>query len=207
MVFFIGALISFLGQLPLGNMAITATQIGVQESIKDAWKYAVGVALIEVTYLRVSLFGVNWIMQHQGVFAILGWVTVAVFLVLGILSFVTASKQKRDQKSIILKNKINRFILGISMSALNPIQIPFWFIWASYLLNTNVLEGNNTEYNIFTGGAGLGTLLGFALYIHGGKMLVTKMNTSNKTLNKIMGVIFIVSALIQGYKMIFTEEA
>ncbi len=38
--FFIAALISFLGQLPLGNMSITATQIGIQEGLKRAWIFA-----------------------------------------------------------------------------------------------------------------------------------------------------------------------
>ncbi len=203
--FAIGALISFLGQLPLGNMALAATQISVQESFKNAWKFAIGVALVEVAYLRLSLTGVNWIMQHESIFIILGWLTVAVFLLLGILSFVAAGKQKKDKKAILLNNKVNRFLLGISISAINPAQIPFWFIWSSYLLKNRVLHPDLSEYNLFTAGAGVGTLAGYALYIHGGNWLITKMKTSNKTMNKVLGVIFIISALIQAYKMIFDK--
>jgi hypothetical protein len=44
-----------------------------------------------------------------------------------------------------------------------------------------------------------------AVYIHGGNWLVNKMNTSTKTLNKVMGVIFIITALIQLYRMLFTK--
>ncbi len=203
--FFVGALVSFLGQLPLGNMALTATQIGVQESFRNAWKFAVGVAIVEMAYLRLSLTGVNWIMQHEFIFIILGWLTVVVFLLLGILSFIAAAKQSADKKAILLNNKINRFVLGTSMSAINPVQIPFWFLWSTYLLNNKVLHPEITEYNLFTLGAGIGTLAGYALYIHGGNWLITKMKTSNKTLNKVLGVIFIVSALIQGYKMFFEK--
>ena len=203
--FFVGTLISFLGQLPLGNMALTATQIGVQESFRNAWKFAVGVAIVEVAYLRLSLTGVHWIMQHQFIFIILGWLTVAVFVLLGILSFAAAQKQKPEQKTIILDNKINRFVLGASMSAINPVQIPFWFIWSSYLLNARILHPNIFEYNVFTIGAGVGTLAGYGVYIHGGNWLITKLNTSNRTMNKVLGIIFIVSALIQGYKMVFDK--
>ncbi len=202
-VFFIGALISFLGQLPLGNMALTATQISVQETFKKAWIYAVGVTLVEMAYLRLALSGVNWIMQHQLIFIILGWITVVVFLVLGLLSFIAARKQKKEhEKTILLNNKLNRFLLGLSLSAINPVQIPFWFIWSAYLLNNKILFPLTIDYNIFTIGAGLGTMLGYGVYIHGGNWLITKMKTSNKTMNKILGAIFIITALIQAYKMI-----
>ncbi|NNV57785.1 LysE family translocator [Limnovirga soli] len=201
-IFCTGWLVSFLGQLPLGSMSITSTQIAVQENFTNAWKYSIGVAVVEIIYLRLTLSGVDWIMQHQLFFTILGWLTVVVFLVLGYFSFMTARKQHKESKALLLENNINRFILGISMSALNPAQIPFWFIWSSYLLNNGVLHSNFTDFNIFTIGCGTGTISGLALYMYGGNWLITKLNTSNKTLNYIMGGIFILAALIQLYRML-----
>src|SRR6185503_1235103 len=92
-VFFIGLLISFLGQLPLGNMNLTATQLSVQENYRNAWKYGVGIVLVEIIYLRLALTGMDWVVEHKQLFAIMGWITVIVFVVLGILAFVMASKQ------------------------------------------------------------------------------------------------------------------
>lgn len=204
-VFLWGFLVSFLGQLPLGTMSITSTQIAVQENFKNAWKYSIGVAIVEVFYLRLTLSGVDWIMQHKLFFEILNWLTVAVFLILGILSFITARKQTKEKKALLLDNKINRFFLGISMSALNPAQIPFWFLWSSILLNNGTLRSDFTEFNYFTVGSGTGTIAGLALYMYGGNWLVTKMNTSNKTLNIVMGIIFIIAALAQLYRMIGGE--
>ncbi len=57
----LGLIVSFLGQLPLGILSMTATQIAVQENFTIAWKYAVGVAIIEMIYLRFVLSGVQWI--------------------------------------------------------------------------------------------------------------------------------------------------
>ena len=204
-VFLLGWLLSFLGQLPLGTMSITSTQIAVQENFKNAWKYSIGVTLVEMIYLRVVLSGVDWIMQHQLFFAILGWLTVVIFLALGIISFITARKQREDKKALLLNNNINRFWLGLSMSTLNPAQIPFWFIWSSYFLDIKLLQAGFGEFNMFTAGAGLGTLAGLAVYMYGGNWLITKMNTSNKTLNKIMGVIFVIAALAQLYRMLYKE--
>lgn len=202
-VFFLAFLISFLGQLPLGNMSFTATQIAVQEGVKNAWKYAIGVAIVEMVYLRFALTGMDWVVQHKIWFQALGWLTVVMFLVLGILAFTTARKQEGEKRSVILDNKLHRFILGLSMSALNPLQIPFWFLWTTTMIQTKALPVTSTAFHVFTAGAGLGTIGGLALYIHGGNWLIKRNNTSSRKLNQIMGVIFMITALIQLYRMIW----
>jgi threonine/homoserine/homoserine lactone efflux protein len=200
---FFALLISFLGQLPLGNMNITATQLSVQEGLKQAWRFGLGVAIVEVIYLRFSLIGMNWVLQHQTLFIILGWITVILFLILGVVTFIAAGKSSsEDKKGILLNSKLNRFVLGLTISAVNPAQIPFWFIWSSYLVEHRILKPGMAHYNAFTIGAGLGTIIGLALYIHGGKWAIQKMKASNKKLNMLMAAIFIITALIQLYKMI-----
>ena len=49
-------------------MSMTATQIAVQENFRQAWKYSMGVALIEMVYLRAVLSGMQWIIGHQLLF-------------------------------------------------------------------------------------------------------------------------------------------
>src|SRR5436190_24370453 len=109
-----GWLVSFTGQLPLGTLSITSTQIAVQENFRNAWRYALGVAIIEIIYLRLTLSGVNWIVQHQLVFIVLGWLTVLVFIFLAIASLLSARKQKGEKKAFLLNNELNRFFLGVS---------------------------------------------------------------------------------------------
>ncbi len=92
-ILWLGFMVSFLGQLPLGNMSFTSTQIGLQEGFKKAWQFAIGVAIVEMIYLRFALTGMDWVIQHRLWFLALGWLTVILFLVLGIISFITARKQ------------------------------------------------------------------------------------------------------------------
>ena len=204
-VFFYGLMVSFLGQLPLGNMSFTATQVRLQEGNKQAWLFAIGVAIVEMIYLRFALTSMDWVVQHQLFFTILGWVTVALFLSLGVMAFVTAKKQHPEKKALVLNNRVNRFVLGLTMSALNPLQLPFWFLWTSTFIQAKLLPVTTMAFHVFTIGAGSGTLLGLAVYIHGGNWLVTKMKTSNQTLNKAMGIVFIVTACLQLYRMMFTQ--
>jgi threonine/homoserine/homoserine lactone efflux protein len=202
-VFLSALLISFLGQLPFGNMNLTATQLSVQEGFKRAWLYGLGIVLVEMIYLRISLTAMDWVVEHGLIFTIMGWLTVALFLFLGIFSLVVARKQAIEKKGLLLNNKLNRFLLGVSVSAVNPAQIPFWFIWSTNMINSGVLKTSFTDFNLFTGGAAIGSLAGLAVYIYGGKWLIAKMKASNKQLNIFMGIVFILAALLQLYNMLF----
>lgn len=202
-VFFTALLISFLGQLPFGNMNLTATQLSVQEGIKKAWYYGLGIVLVEMIYLRISLTAMDWVVEHRLIFEIMGWLTVALFGVLGIFSLIAARKQVKEKKGLLLNNKLNRFFLGVSVSAVNPAQIPFWFIWSTNMINTGVLKTTFADFNFFTGGAAIGSLAGLGVYIYGGRWLIAKMKASNKQLNIFMGIVFLLAALLQLYNMLF----
>lgn len=200
---FVGLAVSFLGQLPLGNLSITATQIGLEENFQKAWQYSIGVALIEMLYLRFALSGMNWVMAHGTFFSILTWVSIVVFLALGVVSFAAATRQSANKKAILLNNNLHRFLLGVTMSAINPVQIPFWFTWSITLINSGLLQPASLHYNLFTLGAGAGTIAGLAVYIHAGNWIVKKLKASHKGMNKFMGAVFIFTALLQLYKVIY----
>jgi putative Ca2+/H+ antiporter (TMEM165/GDT1 family) len=86
----------------------------------------------------------------------------------------------------------------------NAAQIPFWFIWSTYFIDIGWLKAGNGNFNLFTVGSGLGTIGGLMVYIYGGNWLVSKIKTSNRTLNKIMAGIFILAGIIQLYRILGT---
>src|SRR5205809_5687127 len=203
-VLFAGFGVSFLGQLPLGNLNVAATQIGVEESFKNAWAFSIAGAIVEVIYLRLALNSSAWLMHNKMLFNYISWFTVMLFYLLGFLSIRRAILQKEPgNKGFILNNKINRFLLGLMLSAVNPMQIPFWFFWGTYFINNGTVKPTTIDFNLFTAGAGLGTLGGQIIYIHGGNWLIKKLKASNRILNIIMGAVFIISATILVYKIFF----
>ena len=203
-VLFAGFTVSFLGQLPLGNLNVAATQIGVEENVKQAWLFSIAVAFVEIVYLRIALNSSSWIMHNKMLFNYISWFTVILFYVLGFLSIRKAIKQKEaEKKGLLIDNNINRFLLGLMLSAINPLQIPFWFFWGTYFISNGTVKATTSDFNAFTAGAGLGTLGGQVIYIHGGRWLIKKLHASHKILNIIMGAVFIISATIQVYKIFF----
>jgi threonine/homoserine/homoserine lactone efflux protein len=203
-VLFAGFSISFLGQLPLGNLNVLATQISVEESFKNAWLFSIAGAIVEVVYLRLALNSSQWMMHNKMLFNYVSWFTVILFYTLGFLSIRKAVKQKEPKsKGFLINNNVNRFLLGIMLSVVNPMQIPFWFFWGTYFIQNGTVKPTATDFNFFTIGAGLGTLSGQSIYIHGGNWLIRKLKASHKILNIIMGAVFIISASVQVYKIFF----
>jgi threonine/homoserine/homoserine lactone efflux protein len=148
----------------------------------------------------------DWVVENKTLFTIMGWITVVVFIGLGVLAFILARKQTSAKKGLLINNKINRFLLGMMVSGVNPAQIPFWFLWSTQLLDAKVIQPTMLHFNLFTIGAGIGSLAGLAVYIHGGKWLITKLKTSNRGLNVFMGVVFILAGLFQLYNMLFKNR-
>jgi threonine/homoserine/homoserine lactone efflux protein len=201
-VFFTGLAISFLGSLPLGSLNISAMQVALQENVRRAIFFSLGVALVEIIYVRISLTGMDWVIRHRQLFHILEWATVFLFIALAVSSFIAANKKTGAQKNILLNNKLNRFWLGVTMSAINPVQIPFWFIWSTYLLSTKVLLPVTSDFTVYTIGIGIGTLLALGLFVFGGRILVQKLNASHRIINLAVALVFLISAIVQLYRVL-----
>jgi threonine/homoserine/homoserine lactone efflux protein len=205
-VFFWGLIVSFLGSLPLGTLNVAAMQISVQENILNAVYFSLGSLTVEMVYVRFSLIGINWIRKQKHLFRWMEWITVAIVIALAVGSFIAAGKP-HHAKNVMLNNDIHRYFLGAMLSAINPVQIPFWFGWSTVLFNKNILKPKNSYYNLYIIAIGLGTLLANCVFIFGGKFLVDKLNTSGNLLNWIIGGIFALTAVILLIKIFLHKDA
>lgn len=206
-IFLWGLLISFLGSLPLGTLNVAAMQIGIQESIKDALFFSAGSLMVEMVYVRLSLVGIDWVRKQVKLMKAMEWITLGIILALAIGSFMAAAKDGGDAKNVFLQNNMHRFFLGAFMSAINPVQIPFWFGWSTVLFTKKILEPSRLQYNGYIVGIGLGTLLGNALFIFGGKLLVGAIKNSSQYINWVIGGVFTITALLQLWKMLQNKNA
>jgi threonine/homoserine/homoserine lactone efflux protein len=200
-LFLTGMLISFLGTLPMGTLNMSAMQIAVTDGYRPALLFAIGALLIEVTYVRLTLVAMGWFRQHKRLLVIMEWITLLIILVLAVSSFYTALHPTLKANPI-LSNSIHRFWLGAGMSAINPLQIPFWFGWSTVLTGKGVLVRQGYNYVYYVLGIGIGTFIGFAVFIFGGKLLVDKLDAQQQAIQWILGAIFTITGLVQVFKMI-----
>jgi threonine/homoserine/homoserine lactone efflux protein len=199
-IFFTGMFISFLGSLPLGTLNVAAMQIAISDGVSPAFWFSLGSLTTEVVYVRLSLIAMDWVRRQQRLFRILEWVTLGIVVALAASSFY-AAMHPSVSKNIILSSTLNRYVLGLLMSAVNPVQIPFWFGWSTVLFTKKVLLPKNSHYNTYIGGIALGTLFGNVVFVFGGKLIGDKISGNQSLLNWIIGGIFTLTALIQLYKM------
>lgn len=199
-IFITGLSISFLGTLPLGTLNIAAMQISVSDGVRPAIYFVIGCLLVEVIYVRVSLVAMNWVLKHKRLFRWLEWLSVLIILALSVSSFVAATDEV-VKKNVLLSGGVHRFWLGVIMSALNPVQIPFWFGWSTVLFTKKVLEHRNDHYNTYIIGIGTGTFIGNLVFILGGRFVVEVLDANQRVLHLAIGFIFLITAMILLIKM------
>jgi threonine/homoserine/homoserine lactone efflux protein len=199
-IFFTGMLVSFLGSLPLGTLNVAAMQISISNGVASAILFSLGSLLAEVIYVRLSLVAMDWIRKQEKIFRVLEWVTLAIVIALAVSSFYAAMHPSVN-KNVVLDSPLPKFVLGFIMSAVNPVQIPFWFGWSTVLFTKNILLPRKDHYNAYIVGIGLGTLFGNCVFIFGGLLIASKINNNQHILNWVIGGIFSITALIQIWKM------
>jgi threonine/homoserine/homoserine lactone efflux protein len=204
---FWGLLISFLGSLPMGTLNVTTMQISIQETVSHALMFTCGALFVEMVYVRLSLVAINWIRRQVKLMKVMQWITLLIIVALAAGSFAAAMNEDPEAKNVILKNNMNRFVLGMMMSAVNPVQIPFWFGWSTVLFSKGVLVPRQKVLNGYIVGVGLGTLFSHCIFIFGGKYVAGRLHNSEAYLNWVIGGIFTLTACIQLYKIITHRNA
>ena len=151
--------VSFIGSLPLGTLNIAAMQISVSDGVMAAMLFSFGSLLVEIIYVRTSL---------------------------AFYSFYAAMHPKVE-KNFVLDSPLPKFLLGMVMCAVNPVQIPFWFGWSTVLFTKKVLLPRNDHYNSYIIGIGIGTFIGNCVFIFGGLLIAARINNNQHILNWVVG--------------------
>ena len=200
-LFLTALLISFLGSLPLGTSNVTITHLTVREGWQAAAWFAFGATLIEVVYVRIAMMAMKWILKQQKLFRFFEWLTLTLILLLAIGS-IRAAIAMSGFGSVLPAKLGSPFLLGIIISATNPLHVTFWFGWSTILLDKKILLPDNRNYNLYIAGIGLGSILGYAVFAFGGTLLVDKLNANQNVLNWAIGAILGVTFCVQLYKML-----
>ncbi len=205
-IFFTGMLVSFLGSLPLGTLNIAAMQISVSDGVAAAMLFSAGSLLVEIIYVRISLVAMDWIRKQERILKALEWVTLLIVVALAVSSFYAAT-HPTTKENVILSSTLPKFLLGVIMSAVNPVQIPFWFGWSTVLFTKKVLLPRQDHYNSYIFGIGIGTFIGNCLFIFGGLLIASRISNNQHILNWVIGGIFAITALIQLWRILKKKDA
>jgi threonine/homoserine/homoserine lactone efflux protein len=128
-VFIIGFIFSFIGSIPPGTLNIMVLQLGLENKVKVALRFALAVAIIEYPYAWIAVEFEHLITSSPLVLKNFKLLAAVLMTSLGVLGLWTT----RKPSMISVKLQESGFRRGIILSILNPQAIPFWIGVTAYL--------------------------------------------------------------------------
>jgi threonine/homoserine/homoserine lactone efflux protein len=187
------------GSLPLGNLNVAAMQIAIKETLWKAIWFSIGVIIVEVAYLIITLSIIGKYAISEKIFFYFQLLSIAVLVILAIGSFNAAGN--KSGKNTIIDNRTKRFHLGVLMSSVNPLQIPFWAGWVVYLISRSLIVNTWVGYALFALSVGLGTFIALLVFVFIGNEFSVIMMRKQKHVNTLIGCLFAVMAIFQIFKL------
>lgn len=197
--FLIGFGVSYLFSLPPGMISLNVLQTTIQKGLLSAFWLALAAVLIESVQAFVGVKFSEWINQHENLKLGLEMFVIPVFLALGIGNVVIGVKtiRNKDKASLQPKKTIGSFWKGLIVSALNPVAIPFWVVWATGISEKNLLVMETSHILVFVFGTTLGTLACLMTYAVLSAVIAKRIHAVKIWMNIIIGVLFIGLAIAQ----------
>lgn len=193
LIVFISAMaISSIGALPLGTLNVMAMNISIQQGFASGMMFTVGVLIVEMAYVAITVKLLSSLLQRPAFMTVARMVSIAVMLLLSVWFLIPQKAMASSQPSTI-PTDFHPFMLGLTMSALNPAQMPFWLGWTTIAIDKKVLERSPVQTMFWVGGAGSGTLLGLSIFVWSGKKMM-ELSGIGKHMNLVIGLIFLATA-------------
>jgi len=127
--FLIGAIFSFLGSIPPGSLNLCVLQLGLENKVNTALRFALAVAIVEYPYTWIAIQFEQWITSTPAVVANFQLITAVAMTLIGIANIFAASRPTR----FTTRFNESGFRRGLLLSILNPMAIPFWIGITAYL--------------------------------------------------------------------------
>ncbi len=194
-----GITISFFGTLPIGILNSCVFSLSYSRTVIESCTFAVGATLIEMLYLFGSLKLLNLINWNRKKERWL-YLGMSIFLA-GCTGFVAADIFRHTTSLDTTISEIHSpFLAGMSLSAINLLQIPFWIGWSVVLRQSGILKNSTGSKNNYFAGSGLGTLAGFAVFVILGYTAQRNLTFSPMILQCGVTAVFVASTFLAALK-------
>jgi hypothetical protein len=126
--------------------------------------------------------------------------SVLFMFLLAYIFYSSATKQATETSVLEKYVEYSPFVVGVILSSLNFIQIPFWTSWNLYLLNGNYIEISKSRKYFYVVGTLIGTFSGMLVLILSLNFVTNETDFLAKYLMKvIIPVVFIGLGLYQAF--------
>jgi threonine/homoserine/homoserine lactone efflux protein len=179
---------SFIGTIPPGTLNLSILQLGIDNKIRVAWRFALAASLIEYPYAWLAVKFEKLITSSPMFEENAQLITAVVMTLLGAFSLYTPKKTSRFTEKLSNSGFTRGLVLGI----LNPLALPFWVGTTAYLNSQHWIDLNTSlGLQAYLIGICLGTLSLFILLVYLAQKIASIFQ-EGKILKKIPGIILLV---------------
>jgi threonine/homoserine/homoserine lactone efflux protein len=203
LLFLTGFIAAVVGILPPGLINLTAAKVSLTDGKKRGMMFVLGALLIICFQTYISVVFAKYINKHEEVVIILREIGLVIFTVLTLffLFFAKRPSINKDQ-SFSIKSSKSRFLYGMFISGINVFPIPYYVLISITLAAYQVFYFKNIEIFSLVTGVVFGSFVVFYFYVSFFNKMKAKADYFMKNMNKIIGSITGVVALITLYNVL-----
>jgi threonine/homoserine/homoserine lactone efflux protein len=199
----LGFFIAFLAVIPPGLINMTAAKISLQEGKNEAISFALGASVIIFFQTFIAVLFARFISNHQEIVSTLQEIGIFIFTLLSIYFFWIAKKPKKIKTDSRVKGKSNRFFLGMLLSTLNLLPIPFYVFASMTLAASGYFSFDKIPVAEFVIGVMIGSFTVFYIYIVAFKKIENKTEFLMRNINTIIGSVTTFMAVLTLFKLLY----
>ncbi len=190
LTFFIGFLMNFIGYIPLGNINLTVVKLAINRGMRQVWYFLIAFSLVELVFTFCIMKFAEWFSGRANLLNVLDWVLIAVFLIMGTITWKNHKQPPKEDFS-----RRDSIKLGILLGFVNPMQLPFWLIGGTYVISKGWIATGNTALLIFSIGSAFGSFLCLYAFAHFARYIQSKFSLSSHLINRSIAILLFVLAL------------
>lgn len=188
-----GFLMAFIGVTPPGMLNMTALRVKIEKNRKSAFLFASGAATIVIPQALIAVSFTKYFTKHPEVIERLKIGGFFVLLTLSVFFFLQARKK---MKAVGTKRKGNYFFIGMFLSSINMLAIPYYFFFSSFLQDKDLIIMEQPYMSYFVAGAFLGTFTLFSVYIQFAKIIERRVQFIARNINYVLSILFFVLSIL-----------
>ncbi len=194
--FLMGFAVAFASLIPPGMINMTTVRTTLEHGKNKAIEYAAGASVVVLLQASIALYFSGFLNAHPEIIERLKMLGGLVLLLLSFMFFRLARKKFKAEGK---KKSDGFFILGLGMSSINMLAIPFYLFWGTYLSREGHLTLDVVHISFFVTGASLGAFALFYVYSIFAKYIEVKAQFIARNINYILSALFLVLGLIAWY--------
>lgn len=199
---FFGFISAVVGIFPPGLINMTAAKVNSKEGKRAAIWFVIGAIVVIILQVYLAILFAQFIGERPQVVVLLREIGCGIFTLLTVYFLAIAKPPQKIKGKIKKQRTSTRFFLGMLLSALNFFPIPYYVVVSLSLASYGVFAFESFSILIFVLGAVLGSFLVFYTYISFFSKIANKTDFFMKNMNKIIGSITGLVALLTLFNII-----